>query len=49
MDGFPRTIPQADSLTERLAELNRNLDAVCKYRRAVDDAASTRFVVVTPS
>ena len=27
MDGFPRTIPQADSLTERLAELNRNLDA----------------------
>jgi adenylate kinase len=28
LDGFPRTLPQADSLKQTLAELEKNLDAV---------------------
>lgn len=28
LDGFPRTVPQADALKEVLAELDKNLDAV---------------------
>jgi len=28
LDGFPRTVPQADALSQSLAELDKNLDAV---------------------
>ncbi len=28
LDGFPRTVPQADALTENLKQLDKNLDAV---------------------
>lgn len=28
LDGFPRTVPQADALTDVLSEINKNLDAV---------------------
>lgn len=37
LDGFPRTIPQADALKQTLAELNKDLDAVISL--AVDNDA----------
>ncbi len=33
LDGFPRTVPQAEALAEKLAELERELTAVDRRRR----------------
>lgn len=36
LDGFPRTVPQADALTDNLQKLDKNLDAVISLEVDVD-------------
>jgi adenylate kinase len=43
LDGFPRTIPQADALDAMLAEIGKPLDIVL-FLQVGDDVASTRLL-----
>lgn len=36
LDGFPRTVPQADALTQTLSDLGKNLDAVVSLQVETD-------------
>jgi adenylate kinase len=40
LDGFPRTIPQAQALEERLADIDHLLDAVLKFRIPDEEAVA---------